>query len=92
LFWIARVYAGKKKYRMRSLGLADDYRDADGRSVLTYFQAAKLARECSAESPDVPPTVRANSCQSTMALRSAKTAIEVTSFSNSFHCERRVVP
>jgi hypothetical protein len=56
--WIARVYAGKKKYRMRSLGLADDYRDADGRSVLTYFQAAKLARERSTESPDVPLTPR----------------------------------
>ena len=52
--WIARVYAGKKKYRMRSLGLADDYRDADGRSVLTYFQAARLVRERSTESPDVP--------------------------------------
>jgi integrase len=56
--WIARVYAGRKKYRMRSLGLADDYRDADGRSVLTYFQAARLARARSTESPDVPLTPR----------------------------------
>lgn len=52
--WLVRVYAGKKKYRMRTLGLADDYRDADGRHVLTYFQAAELAREQSRDAADAP--------------------------------------
>ncbi|MEX0709140.1 MAG: site-specific integrase [Woeseia sp.] len=52
--WIARLYAGKKKYRMRTLGLADDYRGADGRHVLTYFQAAELARERSKDAVDKP--------------------------------------
>lgn len=52
--WIVRLYAGKKKYRQRALGLADDYRDADGQFVLTYFQAADLARDRARRAESAP--------------------------------------
>ena len=37
--WYVRLRSGQQK----PLGLADDYQDADGKDVLTYFQAAQLA-------------------------------------------------
>lgn len=41
--WTARLWL-TKEYRFTSLGEADDYRDADNESVLSYFQAFDKAR------------------------------------------------
>jgi len=47
-YWVARRYIGEQgrddgkgsPYRLTTLGLADDYVDADGEKVLTFGQAA----------------------------------------------------
>ncbi|WP_246811417.1 site-specific integrase [Mesorhizobium sp. AA22] len=50
--WVMRRYVGRDEgadggspYRKETLGLADDYRDADGASVLSYSDAQRLAHE-----------------------------------------------
>ena len=48
--WIARRYIGLDakgvgRYKKQTLGMADDFQDADGRGVLSYAQAQKLAHE-----------------------------------------------
>ena len=43
--WYVRVHIGKQRYRMASLGTADDLSEGDGNSVLTFGQAFKLALE-----------------------------------------------
>jgi integrase len=42
--WSVGVANGKGKYQIRKLGLADDIQDADGRTVLSFYQAQDLAR------------------------------------------------
>ena len=47
-YWIARTYAGRDaggvgRYFEKTLGLADDFRDADGVDVLSYGEAQRLA-------------------------------------------------
>jgi integrase len=42
--WVARHYAGEQSYQVESLGTADDFSDADGIKVLTYYQAVEAAR------------------------------------------------
>jgi integrase len=43
--WYVRRYCGNGKYEQRAIGLADDYQDADGDNVLTYFQAQTRAKD-----------------------------------------------
>jgi integrase len=43
--WTARYFLGSGKYAEKTLGLADDIQDSDGRSVLTFAEAQKKARE-----------------------------------------------
>jgi hypothetical protein len=37
--WVARHYLGDQQYETESLGVADDISDADGASILDYWQA-----------------------------------------------------
>ena len=43
--WYTRLSLGDNKYRLKSIGIADDYRDADGIDVLDYFHAQERARK-----------------------------------------------
>lgn len=45
----ARVYIGVKKYAYYNLGEADDFKDADGQTVFSYFEAAEQARKVEKE-------------------------------------------
>ncbi len=70
--WLVRIYRGSNgvgggKYTKRPLGLADDYADADGYSVLSYAQAAALA----AGRPAGPLTV-ALACEAYVEALAAK--------------------
>ncbi|HEX2020073.1 MAG TPA: site-specific integrase [Aurantimonas sp.] len=63
--WTLRRYVGRpgdvgSPYKSETLGLADDYQDADGATVLSYADAQKLAHECARQAckqPDPAPTV-----------------------------------
>lgn len=48
--WLVRRYLGDKRYAQRTLGIADDYQEADGKQILTYFQAQNLAKSSASES------------------------------------------
>src|SRR5215831_5611748 len=43
--WVARIYVGDQKYIVATIATADDYEDADGQRVLTFWQAQDRARE-----------------------------------------------
>jgi integrase len=43
--WLARFYVGKQAYEIETIGIADDYSDADGVVVLDFKQAQDRARE-----------------------------------------------
>jgi len=43
--WVTRVYVGDQKYVVETIATADDYEDADGARVLTFWQAQDRARE-----------------------------------------------
>jgi integrase len=43
--WVMRRYAGASTYVVETIAEADDYEDADGTKVLTYWQAQDKARE-----------------------------------------------
>jgi hypothetical protein len=43
--WVLRGVTGKGRYWTKNIGLADDYRDADGSEVLDFWQAQERARE-----------------------------------------------
>ena len=43
--WVSRRYVGGKTYAVETIGAADDEREADGRHVLSFWQACDLARE-----------------------------------------------
>lgn len=55
--WYLRRYMGNGKYEQCVIGLADDYQDADGDNVLTYFQAQARAKE-RASDPEMPLPAR----------------------------------
>ena len=42
--WVARFYVGKQAYKLETIGVADDYSDADGVAVLDFKQAQDKAR------------------------------------------------
>lgn len=44
-----RLYIGDKKYSYFPIGEADDFKNADGETVFTYFEAAEKARELEKE-------------------------------------------
>jgi integrase len=57
--WIARRYIGLDangvgRYRKVTLGAADDFQDSDGRGILSYADAQKLAYQ-KAEEKEAPP-------------------------------------
>src|SRR5262245_33832870 len=43
--WVVRRYAGNQAYITDTIGTADDVADADGTTVLTFWQAQERARE-----------------------------------------------
>jgi integrase len=43
--WIARHYVGNQSYQTEAIGPADDFSDADGVAILSYWQAVEKARE-----------------------------------------------
>jgi integrase len=43
--WVVRAYAGDGKYKVETIGAADDMLDADGQKVLNFWQAQDRARE-----------------------------------------------
>jgi integrase len=60
--WWARHYLGEQNYQVEGLGVADDFTDADGVEILTYWQAQDAARKRMAARTQVaagPFTVRA---------------------------------
>jgi integrase len=55
--WVARLYAGDGAYRVETIADADDIVDADGVSVLTFFQAQERARAIVGKESAGPYTV-----------------------------------
>ena len=50
--WVVRRYAGASSYIVETIAEADDYADADGERVLTFWQAQDQAREtCRGSAP-----------------------------------------
>jgi integrase len=43
--WNVRQYVGNQAYAVETIGVADDYSDADGVAILNFSQAQKKARE-----------------------------------------------
>lgn len=43
--WVCRCYVGAQSYQVVSLGIADDYSDADDKKILDFDQATKAARK-----------------------------------------------
>lgn len=44
-YWSARIQTAYKKYKRRSIGLADDLQAADDKTILSFEQALGRARE-----------------------------------------------
>ena len=51
---MALVYAGGGQYHVRNIGIADDIADADGVTVLDFWQAQEKARGIRGDNADVP--------------------------------------
>src|SRR5262245_15420677 len=47
--WVARIYVGRGQYVVETIGQADDFADADGLDVLTFWQAQDRARQLAAK-------------------------------------------
>jgi integrase len=43
--WVTRIYAGGQSYKVKKLGVADDFKDADGIAILNFAQAQDKAVE-----------------------------------------------
>jgi integrase len=43
--WVTRIYAGDQSYKVKKLGVADDFADADGLTILNFAQAQNKALE-----------------------------------------------
>lgn len=60
--WIVREYVGERKYRERSIGIADDFLNSDGTRILSFNEAQKKARDLHSEQSallaDKPITVK----------------------------------
>ena len=55
--WLAREYQGDKSYRVTTLGAADDTVEADGVSVLDFWQALAAAQKTTRPADHVAPGV-----------------------------------
>jgi integrase len=42
--WVTRIYIGTQSYEVKNLGIADDWDDADGVTILDFAQAQERAR------------------------------------------------
>jgi integrase len=42
--WVARHYLGNESYEVETIGVADDFSDADGVAIVSFHQAQTLAR------------------------------------------------
>ena len=42
--WVARHYIGNESYEVETIGVADDFSDADGVAIISFHQAQTLAR------------------------------------------------
>ncbi|MER8688754.1 integrase [Mesorhizobium sp. M1136] len=81
--WVARFYLGKAEsekdcYRVQKIGIADDMQDADGKTVLDFWQAQDAARALHAEqsaaiepATEALPTVR-DAVEAYIAVRDAR--------------------
>jgi integrase len=56
--WVARVADGSGRNARRNLAIADDYQEADGQRVLSYWQAVDAARRLKAGDTGAVVTVR----------------------------------
>jgi hypothetical protein len=52
--WVVRSYAGASSYMVETIAEADDYADADGLRVLTFWQAQDRARKSTRVRPSGP--------------------------------------
>jgi integrase len=43
--WVTRIYDGDQRYKVKRLGVADDFADADGHAILSFAQAQNKALE-----------------------------------------------
>ena len=43
--WVTRIYVGGQSYKVKKLGVADDFADADGIAILNFAQAQNKALE-----------------------------------------------
>jgi integrase len=43
--WVTRIYVGGQSYKVKKLGVADDFADADGHAILNFAQAQNKALE-----------------------------------------------
>ena len=55
--WVARTYLGNGAYSMQVIGDADDLLDADGETILNFFQAQDRARALVEKQPIGPYTM-----------------------------------
>jgi integrase len=54
--WVLRRYLGNEKYKVETIGPADDHSAANGGTVLDFFQAQRKARElCAKANAPEPP-------------------------------------
>lgn len=81
--WWARYYLGDQHYELEALGTADDMSNADGRTILDFFQAQSKARAAMAErakataAPDgkvITVDLALDRYQENLAARGAETA------------------
>ena len=49
--WVVRRYAGASTYVVETIAEADDYADANGTEVLTFWQAQDQARKIAGSLP-----------------------------------------
>ncbi|MEO0438640.1 MAG: tyrosine-type recombinase/integrase [Pseudomonadota bacterium] len=57
--WYMRHYRGQGKYASRALALVDDYQDADGERVLSFYQAQDAAKRLVREAAEADRTLSA---------------------------------
>ncbi|MFY9769404.1 MAG: tyrosine-type recombinase/integrase [Xanthobacteraceae bacterium] len=55
--WIARSYIGAEKYRQMPLGMADDYEQSNGGTILTFEEASEKVRQSHRTGQDRPLSI-----------------------------------
>lgn len=54
--WVLRRYVGGEEYAVETIATADDFQDADGKTILNFSQAQARARELAQAGRGVAPT------------------------------------